>query len=126
MAAGELEEAWHWAGPGAWHREFEGVCSLSFVVFSVLIVASRVARWSLEMLMIALRISGVFGVSGPQEELSEQSREIVFLLADIVSSTCNIYWAFMGVIKCYKWRVFSFSRPVNTLPGALGDWAGHS
>jgi len=84
----ELEEAWHWAGPGAWHREFEGMYSLSFVVFSVLIVASRVARWSLEMLMIALRISGVFGVSGPQEELSEQSREIVFLLADIVSSTC--------------------------------------
>ena len=83
----------------------------------------RVSRCSLEMLMIAFRISGVLGVSAPLAgvavdkfaEAAETLREIELRLPDIVSGTCNIYWSLMGVIKCYKWLVFSFSARHNIL-----------
>ena len=59
-----------------------------FVMGSVLIAdLARVSRWSLEMLMIAFRISGVLGVSGPEErlaEVTEQLSEMDFRLPDIL------------------------------------------
>lgn len=61
----------------------------SLFVGSVLIAdLDRVSRWSLEMLMIAFKISGVFGVSGAEERIAgvtEQLREMDFRLPDIVS-----------------------------------------